>query len=257
MGRSETFFRVIYANKINRYALKALEHARKAQAQVSAASLTAPANADPTAPPVVKSQPGVLALEIEELKNDKPEYVLIRDGEKLAAAGKFEDAIVLYKSSIAIRDSIPAERRMGRAHFQLAQKLGEVLVPKYVAMDKELSDAFKKAYENRGGNRIFNDRNPAWTAAQKKLADLRKEGDGPMLQAASAQACFDKVIKLSPGNKDFDAAAYSAVSMSRRPTLKLTARSYIKEFLKNYSPVDGEEQVTYEFCKSEYERLGH
>ncbi|MEI6232431.1 MAG: hypothetical protein WCT04_05230 [Planctomycetota bacterium] len=239
------------------YSLKALENARQAQAQVAAGTPAVAPVTDATAPAAKAPQQSVLTLEIEELKTDKPEYVLIREGEKLAASKKFEEAIVQYKCAIAIRDTIPAQRRMGRAHFELAQKLNEALEPKYIAMDKELAAAYQKAYELRGGNRVFNDRNPAWVAAQRKLTDLRKEADGPMLQAAAAQGCFDKIIRMSPGNKDFDAAAYSAVSMSRRPTLKLTARTYIKEFLKNYTPIDGTEQLTYEFCKSEYERLGH
>jgi len=231
------------------YALKALDHAREAQSRVAAE----PAKSNGAASPKKLS---VIAAEINELRADKPEYKLINEGERLAAGGKYEEALAKYKESVAIRDTIPAERRMGHAHFKLAQNIGEALVPKFLAMEKEYNDAYKKAYELRGGNRYFNDRNPAWVAAQKKLADLRKEGEGAAIQAGAAQDCFDKVLKLSPGNKDFDAAAYSAVSMSRRPSLKLTARSSIKEFLKNYTPEGGEELVTYEFCKSEYERLG-
>ncbi len=225
------------------YALNALEKAREAQGRLSE-SVSADA------------KPSRQGLERLETKAATPEFDLLRDGEKLEAAGKFEEALAKYKESVALKDTIPAERRMGHVHFKIAQKVEEKLIPQYQAMDKEYSEAYQKAYQVMGGNRFFNDRHPAWVAAKKKLENLRKEADGIANEAAAAQACFDKILKLAPDNKDFDAAAYSAVSMSRRPTVRLTARSYIKEFLKNYAPTDGTEQVTYEYCKSEFERLG-
>lgn len=224
------------------YALKALEKARDAQGRLSADSADA--------------KPSRLKQEMVETKAATPEFDLLREGEKLEAAGKFDEALAKYKESVAIKDTIPVERRMGHVHFKIAQKVEEKLLPQYQAMDKEYSEAYQKAYELIGGNRYFNTRNPALVAAQRKLDALRKEADGIAAQAADAQACFDKILKLAPEHKDFDAAAYSAVSMSRRPTVKLTARTYIKEFLKNYAPTDGTEQITYEYCKSEFERLG-
>ena len=225
------------------YALKALEKAREAQTKLASGDAG-------------QGAPSALAKEKTETQAASPEFDLLREGESLEAAGKFEEALAKYTESTKVKDTIPANRHIGHVHFKLAQKVEEDMLPKYQVVDKEYAAAYKAAYENRGGNYYFNARNPRWMAAQKKLDDLRKEGDGITLHAASAQACFDKIIKLSPEHKDFDAAAYSAVSMSRRPTLKLTARSYIKEFLKSYAPHDGTEQVTYEYCKSEFERLG-
>ncbi len=224
------------------YAMLALEKARDAQTKLAAVNPSAKQSA--------------LAKEKEEVKAAVPEYDLLREGELLETAGKFDEALAKYLESVKLKDTIPANRHIGHVHFKLAQKVEEKLLPKYQTLDKEYATANKAAYENRGGNIFFNSHNPQWVAAQKKLDDLRKEADGITLHAASAQASFDKIIKLAPEHKDFDAAAYSAVSMSRRPTLKLTARSYIKEFLKNYTPADGFEQVTYEYCKSEFERLG-
>jgi hypothetical protein len=229
------------------YALKALEKARQAQALVG--------SSDSSKSNSVYTQRAL--SETEELRQEKGEYALVREGDALVLSGDFDGALEKYKQSIAIRDTIPAERHMGHAYVKLAQKLAEALTPKYAEVEAEYNRAFIGAYVNRGGYKQFNDRDSRWVAAQQKVRELQKEGDKISVHAGNAQSCFEKVLKMAPGKNDFDAAAYVGVSLAKRSATRIRARTVLKDFLEQYKPGNGEEQITYEFCKSEYERLGH
>ena len=195
--------------------------------------------------------------EAEEIKQDKSEFVLIRDALAALKSNDFDDAIAKYKLSLATRETVQAQRGLGHAYMKWAQQIAEQLTPKYAELEKEYNAAFATAYELHGGNRFFNDRNPRWVAVQQKLTALRKESDKIIVNSANAQSCFEKVLKLVSDSKDFDAAAYIGMSMSKRPASRFRGRGVLKDFLEHYKPGGPEEQLTFEFCKSEYERLGH
>lgn len=232
------------------YALKALERAQEANARAaSGKSASAAVGGNPR-------EPSKRALmEADELKAATPEIKLLRDGEKAAENQQFAEAINHFKSSIKIKDTISAQSRLGYTYFKLAQSLQEKLLPQYKEVDDEYVQAFNGAYRNAGGFKYFDDRSPALVNVKRKIELMRKESDQIVINYVNAQACFERILKLVPEGKDFDAAAYAGISMAKRNEAKFRAKTYIAEFLKTYKPADVGEQITYEYCKSELERI--
>ena len=237
------------------YALKALEKAQEAHAR-SAASGQAAASAGS----VAQDAGGALAskrmaLEALELKAETPEIVILHTAEMLSEAYKYDEAIEQFKASIKVKDTISAESRLGYTYFKLAQTIQEKLLPKYKEADDAYAAAYQHAFKGTTNFRYFDDRSPELIAARRRIDELRKESDQIVINYVAAQACFEKILKLVPGGKDFDAAAYVGISMAKRHEAKFRAKVCLLDFLKEYKPGDIGEQITFEYCKSELERI--
>lgn len=230
------------------YALKALEKAQEAHARSAASGKAAAAAGGAQASPRA-------ALEALELKEETPEIVILHTAEKLAEAHQYEEAIEQYKASIKVKDTISAESRLGYTYFKLAQTIQEKLLPKYKEADDAYAAAYQHSFKGSANFRFFDDRTPELLAARRTIDELRKESDRIVINYVASQACFEKILQLVPGGKDFDAAAYVGISMAKRHEAKFRAKVFLLDFLKAYKPGDIGEQITFEYCKSELERI--
>ncbi|HYF50052.1 MAG TPA: tetratricopeptide repeat protein [Planctomycetota bacterium] len=194
----------------------------------------------------------------EELP-DTPEMKPIRDGDALVEQGKYEQATEVYKQSIKIKDNMTAHRRLGQTFFRRAQQMKDELMPKFDSITSELKAATDGAYVTVGSGKstpkVFNPNYPPLVAAKKKHQDLLTQANQAMVRYLYAQWEFEKVLKMAEGNRDFDAAAYIAVSLSARPEEKGRAVPALQKFLKEYEPFNDLERFIYEYCKTELERL--
>ncbi len=190
---------------------------------------------------------------------DTPEMSLVKEADGLAKGGKFELAIEAYKKSIRVKDNIPAQRRLGHVYFKRAQQLKDEVMPKLEALQPVYQRAWQGAWQTRtlGGMAIkeFNEQYPPWMDAKRKYDDLKKQANNAMMQYLYAQWAFETVLKLSPENRDLDAAAHAAISLSVRNDAKYRARQLLEKVLKDYFPGNDVERAVYEFCRTELERL--
>lgn len=195
----------------------------------------------------------------EELP-DTPEMKPVKEGDALAAKGELEKAFELYKASIKMKDTLIAHRRLGHAYFLRAQQMKDGVNTKFEEFAPKYKEAYEAAWYMVGhgptAQKGFNANHPAWLAARQRHAALLKEASDAMLRYMYGQWEFEKVLKMASGNKDFDAAAYTALSLTARLDNRIKALDTMRKFLKDYEPSSETERFVYEFCKTEMERAG-
>ena len=214
------------------YAMKALELARAAQARFAGKS-----------------------GDTEKLP-DTPEMKFIIEGDALAASEKYEEAMAMYKASLKLKESLPGHKHLGRTYFKRAQQMKDVLMPQFEAAETAYRDAAKGAYTVRhlmtGNVRQFNPNYPPLLEAERKQADLNKEASVALNYYNLAESEFRGVLRLSPKQKDLDAAGHIALCWSVRgdASIRARARQQILEFLSDYTPANDLERSLYEYCKT-------
>ncbi|MFH0937782.1 MAG: hypothetical protein V1899_00625 [Planctomycetota bacterium] len=189
---------------------------------------------------------------------DTPEMQPVKEADALVEAGKIEQAFELYKKSFKIKDTQVAHRHAGQAYFRRAQQMKDDVNTTFEAFVPEYQAAYKNAWVKLGrGNSapFFNENNPAWQSAIKKYQNLIKTSNDAMMRYLYAQWEFERVLKMAPDGRDFDAAAYVGLCYSARPDIKPKARDYLKKFIKDYEPQNEIERMIFEFCKTEFERV--
>jgi len=220
------------------YALKALEFARAAQTRFAAK----------TAPK-------------EELP-DTPEMKLVLEADALVAAGKIKEAFALYLSSLKLKETQIAHRKLGHAYFKRAQEIKDEFLPKLETLEAEYKTAVLAATtvvrSVRGGQRrVINRNHPAMLEVARKNNELIKEGKVAVDYYNLAESEFKAVLKLAPSHKDLDAAGHMVLCLTVRgdASIRIRARQQLVQFLSDYKPANDLERSLYEFCKSELERL--
>ena len=213
--------------------LKALERARQAQLRFAAKN-------------------GAAA---KEEMPDTPEMELVKSGDELAAAQKFEASFDLYKKSLKMKESIIAHRRFANASFKRAQQINDEVKPKFEAHYAKYAQAYQGAWRTTSFGRRFEPDDAGLKAWQRQLADLKKESDVAQRYYQQAEQENKAILRMSPEQKDFEAAGYLGLCQSVRPFFKGTGRQTLMEFVKSYTPENDAERSLYEFCKTEIERL--
>ena len=236
------------------YALKAVQLGREAQERSSKSAGAKTTTEKPG------EQPAEVAKAIADpaLENS-PEMELVRKGDELAKSGQYEQAIGSYKASTRAKDTVTAESRLAHAYFRRAEQMNDELGPQFKTLEPAYQQAYKSAWVKRstGGQTwtSFNESDPRWVEATQKYQELLRKTDEATRLYIKAEACFQAVLKLSPDNRNFDAAAYVGVSMGRRADSRFRAMDTLRKFLKDYPPGDDGQRFLYEFCKSEVDRL--
>ena len=166
------------------YSLKALTFAREAQQRFSAGN------------PNAKK---------EEIP-DTPEMKPVREGDAMAIAKNFENAIPLYQASLKIKESLIAHRRLGQAYYGRAQQVKDVVEPKCRAAGDRVIAAAKNAYMTvrtfgGGSRRVFNPNDPTYAAAYKDWQAAYKECDAAFALYDKASAEFKSVLHMAPGGR--------------------------------------------------------
>jgi hypothetical protein len=222
------------------FAGKALELARAAQARFAGKSTTPPP---------------------EEKLDDTPEMQLIKTADKLAAAGKFDEAFPIYKESLKTKETLLAHRRLAQAYFAKGSQMRDVVAPKLLEAEKEVIKAWNDANEMRrlhSGRtyRRFNPRHAGYIAARKKWDALMLERAKFINMYINAESEFKAVLRMAPQKTDFDAAAHIGLCLcaSNDMNARLRARQYLLSFLADYTPANDSERTLYEFCKAELDR---
>ena len=197
----------------------------------------------------------------EELNADSPEGKLIADGDKLAKEKKFEAAIAKYKDSLHAKDTIVGHRKLGHAFYQRAQQRKEEINKDYEDFLPKYQEAYKASFYREGTSRNnppkFNPLTPIWQAAKKRHGEILAEADHVWTIYIYGQWEFEKILKIAPDHKDFDAAAYEGITLSARAEDKGKAVAYLTKFLKEYEPTNDMEKFVYEYCKTELDRIKH
>lgn len=226
------------------YSVKALSQARMAQERYSAR-----VEAEKSA----ASQAAVLT---------GPEYDLIKEGDQLLAGGKYEEAISKYEASARLKDNMLSHRKLGHALFDHAQVTKDKLLPLFEAAQKEyaaaLAGATRTITQARGGRYKKVD----WTdarlvAAKRNGQQLTAQAHDALREYDRAYVEFNKVLVMSPGQQDLDAAGHQALCYSVRGDLQSRgkARVMLATFLQQYTPKNDMERTLYEFCKTELKRI--
>jgi tetratricopeptide (TPR) repeat protein len=222
------------------YALKALGLARAAQARFAAKS----------APEKPKDAPP-----------ETPEMQALSEGDKLSAAGKFDDAINFFKGALTKNDTMAGHSKLAHAYFDRGQQMKDDLMPKMEQADKEYRDAYKNAIVTRRvgmfTQRYLDQKNPAFVAAKAKCEDLAKQSYKAIDYYEKAESEFKGVLRLAPDKKDFDAAGHVGLCLSVHGDInfRLRAQTVINQFLSDYTPTTDLERSLYEFCKTELARI--
>lgn len=222
------------------YALKALALAREAQARFAGKD--------------AKAGEGSLP--------DTPEMKLVGEADALAAAGNYEKAFPLYLSSLKLKETLVAHRKLGHAYFRRAQQLKDDFLPKFEAVEEEYHKAWKNAFKEvrylgYGVHKKFIPDYPPLLEAKRKGAELLKEANVSIAYYNKAQSEFSGVLRMAPGNKDLDAAGHQALclSVNGETNTRARAKMLLPAFLSDYKPANDVERSLYEFCKAELERL--
>jgi len=225
------WFQMAAQNPGSDYALKALEQARRAWQRFAG----------------------------KDQKEDLPDVAgmdLVKDGDERLAAGKYEPALELYRSSLKQNDTIITHKRLGKACYLYAQHITEQLKPRLDAHLAKYNAAWQAAWHaTRMGARVFDPNDPHLQAWNRQLDQLRKEGDVAQKQYLAAELEFRAVLKLLPEQREFDSAGYVGLCQSVRPFSKLTGQRTLEEFVKSYTPGNDDQRLLYEFCRAEIERL--
>jgi tetratricopeptide (TPR) repeat protein len=220
------------------YAMKALEFARQAQTRFSA-----------------KSAP------VDEALPDTPEMKFVKDGDIAAKAGKFDEAVAQYLSSIKAKESVIAHRKLGHLYYQRAQELKDKLLPQLEANEDAWRKARKEAYimvRTLGGQRRkFNPNHPPLVEANKKQIELVKEANISIANYDKAFEEFKAVLRLAPNKKDLDAAGHQALCLTVKgdSNARMRGRQMINQFLSDYTPANDIERSLYEYCKTDLARI--
>jgi hypothetical protein len=221
------------------YGLKALGLAREAQTRFSAKAAPAAAEALP----------------------DTPEMKLVIEADALAASGKFEQSFALYLSSLKVKETPIAHRKLGHAYFKRAQQLKDEFLPEFEAAEAERREAYRGAFTTvrtlGGSRRKFNPNHPPLVAAMRKQQDLVKKAYVSIAFYDKAHDEFKGVLRLAANGKDLDAAGHQALCLAVKgdPNVRARARQMLLSFLKDYSPANDLERSLYEFCKAELGRI--
>jgi tetratricopeptide (TPR) repeat protein len=235
------WFKVANDNSGTDYALKALDLAREAQTRFA-----------------TKSQPAP----VEKLP-DTPEMKLVIDGDALTKAGKFEEAIGVYKASLGKKETIEAHRQLAHAYFSRGQQLKDKLMPELEKADQEYQKAYKAAlvtHRSLGGRAylVLDRNNPGLLAAVEKSQALGKQSYKVVSEYYDrAQAEFKSVVRMATDGKDLDADGHICLCLSVRGdnNYRMLARQHIVKFLADYKPTTDLERSLYEYCKTELVRL--
>jgi hypothetical protein len=219
------------------FAMKALDLARAAQARF----------ASKVAPP----------KPVETL-DDSPEMQLVKEGDKLAAQGKFDEAVPQYKSSLNKKETLIGHRQLARAYYGRGQQIRDEVMPKLVVAEKEVIKMWNEAYETRrlrggGTYKRFNPRHKGFIAARAKWDGLMKERAIFLTYFTNAESEYKAVLRLAPQKTDFEAAAHIGLCLCANHDInaRLRARQYLQSFLADYVPANDTERTLYEFCKTE------
>ena len=224
------------------YSIKALNLARKAQERHAA-----------------RQKPQTPAVELP----DTPEMRLVGEADALVAVGNYEGAFVIYKSSLEKKETVLAHRKLAHAYFDRAQQIKDELMPQFEAVQAEYRKAYNEAsttvYRASGGYyRRVNWSYPPLVAAKKKGDALMARAREALKYYDTAYTEFARVLELSPQNRDFDAAGHQGICYSVRGdnSSRIFARRILLAFLDNYKPADDIERTLYEFCRTEFARIG-
>ncbi|HYF49952.1 MAG TPA: hypothetical protein VEJ63_11130 [Planctomycetota bacterium] len=222
------------------YALKALELARAAQARYAEKN----------------------KLVQDEVLPDTPEMKMVKEADGLAALGKYEESFALYQSSIKLKETIVAHRRLAKAYLKRGQQLKDEILPKVEASVAEFNKQKRAAYERRqtrAGRTYwrFNPNYPPYVEAVRKNQEACKEALKAIEYYDKAAVEYKAVLRMAPGGKDLDAAGHIGVCMSVRgdQSARMNAKTYLLKFLDEYSPSNDLERSLYEFCKTELNRI--
>lgn len=219
------------------YAIRALTLARSAQLRFSAKSSTH-----------------------DELPNS-PEMNLVKQGDELASAEKFEESFAVYKSSLKVKETLVAHKRLAKAFFNRARQMKDLLLPQIETADAAIASATKNAYtvHHIGGvdEKHFNPSYPPLLDAQRKMAELKKQSSSSTAYFNDAESEFKAVLRLSPNEKDLEAAGHIALCwMSREDaSIRARARLQIVKVLADYKPASDIERSLYEFCKTSLDQI--
>jgi hypothetical protein len=160
-----------------------------------------------------------------------------------------------------VKPTATANRKLGHAYFKRAQQIKEELMPKFDPAREAIIAASKNAWVEvrtmRGTFRRFNAHDPAYVDAWRKYNDLVKQANVAFDYYTKAKTAFQAVLKLSPKEKDLDAAGHIGLCLSVKPDpyLRPEAKKWMRDFLKDYKPANFLERSVYEYCKTEYERI--
>jgi tetratricopeptide (TPR) repeat protein len=217
------------------YALKALSLAREAQSRFATKSSPAP----------------------KEVRPDTPEMKMVAEGEKLAEAHKFDEAISVLKGSLAKNETMVAHSTLGHAYFDRGQQLKDELLPKIEAADKEYRDAWRNAFTVRRGRRVFDPSNSEFVSAKQKCDELGKQSFKAVDYYDKAESEFKAALRMAPDKRDLDAAGHVGLCLSVHGDInfRLRAQTVLNQFLSDYSPATDLERSLYEFCKTELARI--
>lgn len=219
------------------FALKALGLAREAQTRFAAMSAR-------------------VALPKEAVA-DTPEMKLVADGETLAHAHKFDEAIEVFKVSLAKKETLIVHSRLGLAYYDRGMQMKDDFNSKKEKADKEYWDTRKIAFVVRHGHKFFDPTNPAFVAAEAKCDDLAKQSYKALDYFDKAESEFKAVLRLAPDKKDFDAAGHIGLCLSVHGDInfRLNAQTVLNKFLADYTPSNDLERSLYEYCKTELARI--
>ena len=216
------------------YALKALEMARQARQRFAGKT-------------------------VDEELPDGEEMRPAKEAETFVAAGQYEQAIPLYRVSLKKKETVIVHKRLGKAYYTQAQQLMELLKPRLDAHFARYAAVWQGAWRTVGAgmfaHRAFEPNDPALAAWNRQYEQLRKESDVAQRGYQEAEQEFRLALKLAPDQKDFDAAGYVGLCQSVRPFFRLTGMQTLRDFVKNYTPVNDNQRLLYEFCKTEIDRL--
>ncbi|MBI3831389.1 MAG: hypothetical protein HY291_17860 [Planctomycetes bacterium] len=199
----------------------------------------------------------------DEKLDDTPAMALVKEGDGFYTKGKLDEAILSYQNSLKKDQTLVATRRIARAHFDNGQKMKDVLLPKFEALDQEYRKAYDAATETRrtAGGQTFkkvNWRDPALMAATAKLKELQAEAKDALEQYNKAANYYRSVLNMVPEKKDLDAAGHLGLCYSvRRADMyaRNDAKRMLAQFLDDYKPANDIERALYEFCRSELVQL--
>jgi hypothetical protein len=221
------------------YSLKAVSLAHEAQVRFAAKNGAAPK---------------------EEL-GPGPEAKPLAEGDKFVEEKKFDLAIARYKESLKIKDTLVAHRKLGHAYYQQAQQSKDEINKEFEAFLPQYKAAYDASWYREGSSRNnprkFNPLTPIWLAAKKRHTEILNDVAHVWTIYVYGQWEFEKVLKIAPDHKDFDAAAYEGITLSARAEDKGKAVAHLTKFLKEYEPANEIEKFVYEYCKTELDRITH
>jgi len=193
------------------------------------------------------------AAEKEEIP-DTPEMAIMKSADELAAKAKYEDSFTLYRQSLKMNETTLAHRHFAKACFSRAQQINEELKPKYDDLYSRYNGVWQGSWRTTPYGKAFDNDSPGLKAWNRERDGLRKESDVAQRQYMEAEHSFKQILKLSPEQKDFEAAGYLGLCQTVRPYTKSQGMRAIQDFLKDYTPQNDAQRVLSEYCKAEMER---